>query len=84
MEKWKDGRNEMHTHTSTHIYTTCMRLAFSYTNTHTHTHTRARTAHNLDGQDIPGPLEPLANVLFVKVKDAADMSAGGIVLPDQV
>ncbi|TFJ86580.1 hypothetical protein NSK_002237 [Nannochloropsis salina CCMP1776] len=40
-------------------------------------------AHNLDGQEIPGPLEPLANVLLVKVKDAEDMSAGGIVLPDQ-
>ena len=42
------------------------------------------TAHTLDGQEIPGPLEPLANVLLVKVKDAADVSAGGIVLPDQV
>ncbi len=40
--------------------------------------------HNLDGVEIPGPLNPLANVLLVKVKDAADMSAGGIVLPDQV
>lgn len=40
--------------------------------------------HNLDGVDIPGPLNPLANVLLVKVKDAADISAGGIVLPDQV
>lgn len=40
--------------------------------------------HNLDGVEIPGPLNPLANVLLVKVKDAADISAGGIVLPDQV
>lgn len=29
-------------------------------------------------------MEPLANVLLVKVKDAEDVSAGGIVLPDQV
>lgn len=42
------------------------------------------TAHMLDGQEIPGPLEPLANCILVKVKDAADVSAGGIVLPDQV
>ncbi len=50
----------------------------------TPTHVLPPTAHNLDGVDIPGPLEPLANVLLVKVKDAADVSAGGIVLPDQV
>lgn len=42
------------------------------------------SAHTLDGQEIPGPLEPLANCILVKVKDAADVSAGGIVLPDQV
>jgi co-chaperonin GroES (HSP10) len=41
-------------------------------------------AHVLDGQEIPGALEPLQNVILVKVKDAADVSAGGIVLPDQV
>lgn len=38
----------------------------------------------LDGQEISGPLNPLHNVILVKIKDAADISAGGIVLPDQV
>jgi len=38
----------------------------------------------LDGQEIPGPLKPIHNVILVKVKEAADVSAGGIVLPDQV
>lgn len=50
-------------------------------------HSRAAStrvaAHVLDGQEIPGALEPLQNVILVKVKDAADVSAGGIVLPDQ-
>lgn len=41
-------------------------------------------AYQLDGQEIPGPLQPIGNVLLVKVKEAADISAGGIVLPDQV
>jgi hypothetical protein len=38
----------------------------------------------LDGQEISGPLAPIHNVILVKVKEAADVSTGGIVLPDQV
>jgi hypothetical protein len=52
--------------------------------TYIHTNIHTPTAHSLDGQEIPGPLEPLGNYMLVKVKDAADVSAGGIVLPDQV
>lgn len=37
----------------------------------------------LDGQEINGELKPVGNIIFVEVKATADVSAGGIVLPDQ-
>ncbi len=37
----------------------------------------------LDGQEINGELKPVGNIILVEVKAAADVSAGGIVLPDQ-
>lgn len=37
----------------------------------------------LDGQEIPGPITPLGNLVLVKVKDTLTATSGGILLPDQ-
>ena len=37
----------------------------------------------LDGQEIRGPITPMGNTIFVKVKDTLTATIGGILLPDQ-
>jgi len=37
----------------------------------------------LDGKEIRGPITPMANCIFVKVKDTLTATGGGILLPDQ-
>lgn len=37
----------------------------------------------LEGKSISGPLEPLSNFVFVKVREAKAQTLGGIVIPDQ-
>jgi chaperonin GroES len=40
-------------------------------------------AYTLDGEDIRGPITPLANFILVRVKDSLTATDGGILLPDQ-
>ena len=37
----------------------------------------------LDGKEIRGPITPMGNTIFVKVKDTLTATSGGILLPDQ-
>lgn len=37
----------------------------------------------LDGKEIRGPITPMGNCIFVKVKDTLTATGGGILLPDQ-
>lgn len=37
----------------------------------------------LDGKEIRGPITPMGNAIFVKVKDTLTATSGGILLPDQ-
>jgi chaperonin GroES len=39
--------------------------------------------YSLDGEEIRGPLTPVANFIIVKVKDTLTATSGGILLPDQ-
>jgi chaperonin GroES len=41
------------------------------------------TTATLDGQQISGELQPVGNIILIEVKTAADITSGGIVLPDQ-
>lgn len=44
---------------------------------------RSSTPITLDGQEIRGPITPMGNTIFVKVKDTLTATTGGILLPDQ-
>lgn len=39
--------------------------------------------YTLDGEEIRGPVTPVANFILVKVKDTLTATSGGILLPDQ-
>jgi len=39
--------------------------------------------YTLDGQEIRGEIQPLGNIIFVKVKETLTATSGGILLPDQ-
>lgn len=47
------------------------------------TSTRLSETYTLDGQEIRGPINPMGNAIFVKVKDTLTATTGGILLPDQ-
>lgn len=42
----------------------------------------ATGVYTLDGEEVPGPLTPVANFILVKVKDTLTATSGGILLPD--
>lgn len=43
----------------------------------------AVASHTLNGQTITGPLKPSSHNILVKIAEASDKTAGGIILPDQ-
>ncbi len=43
----------------------------------------ASGVYTLDGEEIRGPLQPVANFILVRVKDTLTATSGGILLPDQ-
>ena len=53
------------------------------TTTTTRLHSTAAGVTTLDGQEIRGPITPMGNTIFVKVKDTLTATSGGILLPDQ-
>jgi len=43
----------------------------------------APSSYTLDGRDIRGPIEPVGNIILVRVKETLTSTGGGILLPDQ-
>lgn len=43
----------------------------------------AVASHTLNGQTIRGPLQPSSHNILVKIAEASEKTAGGIILPDQ-